>query len=67
MKKVLFVCVENTYRSQMAKAFSRILGNGVVEVYSGGSDPSGKVNEKAIVSMSTVGYDLSSHRSKSLG
>lgn len=66
MKNVLFICVENACRSQMAEAFGRILGNGIVEVYSGGSNPSGKVNEKAIASMKAVGYDLSSHRSKSL-
>ena len=67
MKKVLFVCVENSCRSQMAEAFAKILGKGVIESYSSGSRPSGKVNEKAIASMKDIGYDLTSHISKSLG
>jgi len=66
MKKVLFVCVENSCRSQMAEAFGKILGEGVIESYSSGSRPSGKVNEKAIASMKDVGYDLTPHISKSL-
>ena len=48
MKKVLFVCIENSCRSQMAEGFARTFGTGVVEAYSAGSRPSGKVNEKAI-------------------
>ncbi|MEW6683799.1 MAG: arsenate reductase ArsC [Nitrospirota bacterium] len=66
MKTVLFVCVENSCRSQMAEAFASMLGPGVIQAYSSGSRPSGKVNEKAIASMKEVGYDLSNHRSKSL-
>ncbi len=66
MKKVLFVCVENSCRSQIAEAFGKILGEGIIEAYSSGSRPSGKVNEKAIASMKDVGYDLTSHKSKSL-
>ena len=66
MKKVLFVCVENSCRSQMAEAFARIFGKGVIEPSSSGSRPSGKVNEKAIASMKDIGYDLTSHISKSL-
>jgi len=66
MKRVLFVCVENSCRSQIAEAFSRIHGEGVLEGYSAGSRPSGKVNRKAIESMRQVGYNLNSHSSKSL-
>ncbi|MGQ9806421.1 MAG: arsenate reductase ArsC [Chlorobiales bacterium] len=66
MKKVLFVCVENSNRSQMAEAFAKIHGGGVVEAYSSGSRPSGKVNPKAIAAMQELGYDLSKHTSKSL-
>jgi len=65
-RKVLFVCVENSNRSQMSEAFARIHGNDVVEVYSAGSKPSGTINPKAIASMKELGYDLSSHHSKSL-
>jgi len=66
MKKVLFVCVENSCRSQMAEAFARIHGGENVEAYSAGSRPSGIVNPKAIESMKEIGYDLSTHISKSL-
>ena len=66
MKRVLFVCVENSNRSQMAEAFARILGGTEVESYSAGSSPSGVVNPKAISVMSELGYDLSTHGSKYL-
>ena len=65
-KRLLFVCVENSNRSQMAEAFARIHGQNEVEAYSAGSRPSGKINPKALEAMREVGYDLSSHRSKSL-
>jgi arsenate reductase len=66
VKRVVFVCVENSNRSQMAEAFARIHGAGQVEPYSTGSRPSGKVNPKAVEAMREVGYDLTQHRSKSL-
>ena len=65
-KRVLFVCVENANRSQMAEAFARMLGGEGVEAMSAGSRPSGVINPKAIRFMSEVGYDLASHASKSL-
>jgi arsenate reductase (thioredoxin) len=65
-KKVLFVCIENSNRSQMAEAFARLLDKNI-EAYSAGSKPSGKINPKAIASMKQVGYDLTKHESKSLG
>jgi protein-tyrosine-phosphatase len=67
MKRVLFVCVENSNRSQMAEAFARIHGGNDIEAFSAGSYPSGSVNPKAIESMRELGYDLSAHRSKSIG
>ena len=66
MKRVLFVCVENSNRSQMAEAFARIHGGGGVEALSAGSRPSGKINPKAVKAMAELGYDLSTHASKSL-
>lgn len=66
MKRVLFVCIENSNRSQMSEAFAKIHGGDKVQAYSAGSKPSGKVNPKAIASMKELGYDLSSHESKSL-
>ena len=65
-KRVLFVCVENSNRSQMSQAFARILGAENIEAYSAGSKPSGKINPKAIRTMKELGYDLSLHHSKSL-
>ena len=66
MKKILFVCIENSCRSQMAEAFAKIHGNGILVAYSAGSNASGVVNNKAIKSMQEIGYDLSTHTSKSL-
>ncbi len=65
-KRVLFVCVENSNRSQMAEAFARIHGAGRVEALSAGSRPSGRVNPKAIAAMQELGYDLTTHISKGL-
>ena len=65
-KKLLFVCVENSNRSQMSQAFASIHGGENVEAYSAGSKPSGIVNPKAIAAMKELGYDLSTHESKSL-
>ena len=64
MKKVLFVCVENSCRSQMAEGFARVFGVGIIEVYSAGSKPSGKINPLAIEVMAEVGIDISKNISK---
>ncbi len=66
MKKVVFVCVENSNRSQMAEAFARIHSSGKIEAFSAGSRPSGRVNSKAIDAMRELGYDLTTHHSKGL-
>jgi protein-tyrosine-phosphatase len=66
MKKILFVCVENSNRSQMSEAFAKIHGGQEIEAFSAGSRPSGKVNPKAIASMKELGYNLAAHHSKSL-
>jgi arsenate reductase (thioredoxin) len=64
--KIVFLCVENSNRSQMAEAFGRMYAPAGVEVFSAGSQPSGKVNPKAVEAMKELGYDMSSHRSKGL-
>jgi arsenate reductase (thioredoxin) len=66
MKTILFVCVENSNRSQMAEAFARMHGEGRVEAASAGSKPSGRVNPKAVAAMEELGYDLTAHASKGL-
>jgi protein-tyrosine-phosphatase len=65
-KRVIFVCVENSNRSQMAEAFAHIHGGDHVAAFSAGSRPSGRVNPKAIEAMNEVGYDLTTHQSKGL-
>ncbi|MGZ5243243.1 MAG: arsenate reductase ArsC [Bacteroidia bacterium] len=64
--RLLFVCVENSNRSQMAQAFAIMHGKDKVEAMSAGSKPSGKINPKAVSAMQELGYDLSKHQSKSL-
>jgi len=66
MKNVLFICVENSCRSQIAEAFGNMYGQEIIKPYSSGSRPTGIVNAKAIESMQAVGYDLSAHSSKAL-
>lgn len=66
MKRVIFVCVENSNRSQMAEAFARIHGGDQVAAFSAGSRPSGRINPKAISAMAELGYDLTTHDSKGL-
>ena len=64
--RIVFLCIENSNRSQMAEAFGRMYAPPGIEVYSAGSQPSGRVNPKAIEALAELGYDMSSHRSKSL-
>ena len=65
-KRIIFVCVENSNRSQMAEAFAHIHGGDGIDAYSAGSRPSGRVNPKAIEAMKELGYDLAKHESKGL-
>jgi len=66
MKRILFVCIENSNRSQMAEAFAHMLGGADVEALSAGSAPSGVINPKAVAAMAELDYDLTTHDSKSL-
>ena len=50
----------------MSQAFAKILGGDTVVAYSSGSRPSGKINPKAVAAMKELGYDLTTHHSKSL-
>jgi protein-tyrosine-phosphatase len=65
--KVLFVCVGNACRSQMAEGFARALGAGRLEAHSAGSHPAGFVAETAIEVMRELGIDISAQRSKGVG
>ena len=64
--EIVFVCVENARRSQMAEGFAKILGQGKVDVYSAGSRPSGIIDPRVIEVMKEKGVDLSANRSKGL-
>ena len=64
--RLLFVCIENSCRSQMAEAFARQCAGVRAEIVSAGSNPSGQVNPRAIGFMRERGLDLTTQRSKSL-
>jgi arsenate reductase len=63
---VLFVCVHNAGRSQMAAAFLTALSNGGIEVRSAGSEPAETVNPAAVEAMHEVGIDMSAEVPKIL-
>ncbi len=59
--KILFVCIENAGRSQMAEAFARAIG---LEAYSCGSNPAAKINPLAVEAMREKGIDIASNQPK---
>ena len=61
--RALFVCVENSGRSQMAEGFARALG---IEAASAGSKPSGQINPRTLAVMAEKNISLAGQRSKSL-
>jgi arsenate reductase len=63
---VLFVCVHNAGRSQMAAAFLTTLGKGRIEVRSAGSQPADQVNPAAVEAMAELGIDMSTEIPKIL-
>jgi len=63
---VLFVCVHNAGRSQMAAGFMRALGGDRVEVLSAGSEPKDSINPVAVAAMREVGIDISNQQPKIL-
>ena len=66
MKKVLFVCVENARRSQMAEAFFNKLTKGRAFAFSAGDRPASKVDEKAVEVMKEIGIDITEQKPKAL-
>jgi arsenate reductase (thioredoxin) len=64
--RVLFVCIENSCRSQIAEGFARALAVPGLEAHSAGSRPSGTVNARAIQFMAERGIDISKQESKGL-
>ena len=59
MPGILFLCIHNAGRSQMAAGFAREIGAGRVDIYSGGSEPADTVNPVAVGAMAEVGIDIS--------
>ena len=64
MKKVLFVCVENAGRSQMAEAFAKHYGKGKIEALSAGTIPSKEVNPLVVQAMREKNIDISRNKPK---
>jgi arsenate reductase len=64
--KIVFICIENARRSQMAQGFAEVFGGEKVEVYSAGSIPSSQIDPIVIEVMKEKGIDLSSKRPKGL-
>jgi arsenate reductase (thioredoxin) len=64
MKKILFVCVENAGRSQMAEAFAKKYGQNVFTASSAGNKPADKVNPAVIEVMKEKDIDISNNRPK---
>ena len=65
-KKIAFVCVHNSCRSQMAEAWARKLGNHVLEAYSAGTENYPEVKPPAVQVMEEAGIDMSEHYPKLL-
>ena len=65
-KRIVFVCVENARRSQMAEGFAESIGSGKLEVYSAGSNPSSAIDPLVIEVMKEKGIDLSGKQPKGL-
>ena len=63
-KKILFACIGNCCRSQMAEGFGKALAKDKFEIYSAGSHPAGYVHPDAIAGMKELGIDISSQYSK---
>lgn len=66
MKTVLFVCVHNSGRSQMAEAFFNQLANGKARAISAGTQPGDKVNPVVVEAMKEAGIDISRNKPKTL-
>jgi arsenate reductase len=62
---VLFLCVHNAGRSQMAAGWMRHLGGGAIGVYSAGSEPAERLNPVAVAAMAEVGIDITGRRPQS--
>jgi protein-tyrosine-phosphatase len=62
MSGILFLCIHNAGRSQMAAGFARDLSGGQVDIFSGGSEPAEHVNPVAVQVMNELGIDISQYQ-----
>ena len=66
MKKIAFVCYGNSCRSQIAEGLSKVMGKGLFEAYSAGTNPLGKATHEVYEVMAKRGIDISDQYSKGL-
>jgi len=64
LKKVIFVCIHNSGRSQMAEAFMKKLGAGKIASESAGTEPGGSLNPQVVMAMEEIGHDMTGHYPK---
>lgn len=66
MKTILFVCVHNSGRSQMAEAFFNQMAKGKAQAYSAGTQPADRVNPVVVAAMREVGIDISNNKPRAI-
>ena len=66
LKRAAFICVHNSCRSQMAEAFGKVLGLGVVECFSAGTEKREQMNQDAVRIMKEIGIDMELHQKPKL-
>ncbi|XER12710.1 Glutaredoxin arsenate reductase [Sporomusa aerivorans] len=66
MKRIAFICVHNSCRSQMAEAFGRVLGLNVFECVSAGTENREYINQDAVRIMKEIGIDMELHQKPKL-
>lgn len=64
LKRVLFVCIHNSGRSQMAEAYLNALGKGIATAESAGTEPGESLNPTVVQVMNETGFDMSGHYPK---
>lgn len=66
MKRIAFICVHNSCRSQMAEAFGKVLGLGIFECFSAGTEKKDRINQDAVRIMKEIGIDMELHQKTKL-
>lgn len=66
LKKIYFICIGNSSRSQMAEGFAKHFGKDLLEARSGGTRPAKKVSTKSVEAMNEIGIDISEQTPKEM-